>query len=58
MEDCYPLFTPIDDYHALKPSELLESQANIVEYHIQIDSIIYVMVGIRPNIAFAVCKLS
>lgn len=58
MEDCYPVSTPIDRYHALTPSEFSEPKANIVEYQIQIGSVMYVMVGTRPDIAFAVSKLS
>ena len=58
MEDFPPVFTSIDGYHALAHSELLKSRAKIAKYQIRIGSVMDVMVGTRPDIAFAVCKLS
>lgn len=58
MEDCRPVTTPIDGYHALTPSGPADERTNQVEYQKRIGSLMYAMVGTRPDIAFAVCKLS
>ncbi len=55
IEDCHLVSTPIDDYHTLTPSGPSEPWTNIVEYQAHIGSVMYVMVGIRPDIAFAFC---
>lgn len=58
MENSHPVSTPIDGYHALTPSDPSEPQTNQLEYQKRIRSLMYAMVSTRPDIAFAVCKLS
>ena len=58
MEDCHPVSTPIDGLHALTPSDHSEIRTSQLEYQKRIGSLMYAMVGTRPDIAFAVCKLS
>ena len=58
MEDSYPVSTPIDGYHALTPSGPSDERTDQTAYQRRIGSLMYAMVATRPDIAFAVCKLS
>ena len=58
MENSHPIATPIDGYHSLSPSGATEERTSQREYQKKIGSIMYAMVGTRPDIAYTVGKLS
>ena len=58
MKDTHPVSTPIDGHHALTPSDSSEPRTDQREYQKRIDSLMYAMVATRPDIAYAVGKLS
>lgn len=58
MKNSHSVATPINEYHSLSPSHPDEERTNQREYQKRIESIIYAMIGTRPDIAYAVGKLS
>lgn len=58
MHKAYPLAVPIEGYKALSPSKSDEARTDQLEYQRRIGSLMYAMVATRPDIAFAVGKLS
>ena len=58
MGDAHPVATPIDGYSSLTPSDATEPRTNQREYQKRIGSLMYAMVATRPDIAYAVGKLS
>lgn len=58
MGDAHPIATPIDGYSSLTSSDATEPRTNQREYQKRIGSLMYAMVATRPDIAYAVGKLS
>lgn len=58
IDEAYPLTVPIEGYEALLPSQPDEARTNQLEYQQRIGSLMYTMVATRPDIAFALGKLS
>ena len=58
LEECRSVTTPIDGYTALTPADPSEERINQLEYQQRLGSLMYAMTGTRPDIAFAVGKLS
>ena len=58
MDEARTVQTPIDGYEALTPARPEEERANQLAYQKRIGSVMYAMIGTRPDIAFAVGKLS
>ena len=58
MRDVHPIAIPIDGYSSLTPFDATEPRINQREYQKRIDSLMYAMIAIRLDIAYAVGKLS
>lgn len=58
MSQCRPVTTPMEKASSKPKSELLDIPADDVPYRQAIGSLIYLVTGSRPDIAFAVSKLS
>ena len=58
MDEARTVQTPIDGYEALTPARPEEERTNQLDYQKRIGSAMYAMIGTRPDIAFAVGKLS
>lgn len=58
MGDALPISTPIDGFHALIPATPDEPRTDQREYQKRVGSLMYAMVGTRPDIAYAIGKLS
>ena len=58
MRDAHSVATPIDDYSALTSSNANEPRIDQREYQKRIENIMYAMIEIRPDLAFAVEKLN
>ena len=58
IEDCHPVTTQVDGYEFLTASTAAEPRTNQFEYQKRIGSLMYAMTSTRPDIAFAVSKLS
>ena len=58
MDQAVPVSTPIDGYASLGPSQPDEARASQQDYQRRIGSLMYLMTCIRPDLAFAVSKLS
>ena len=58
MKEFHSMTTFIDDYHSLTLSEKNEARIDQKEYQKRIESLMYVMMTIRSNIAYAVGKLN
>lgn len=58
MDNANPVFTPLDGKEMLTTTATKESRTNQLEYQRQIGSIMYAMVSTRPDLAYAVGKLS
>ena len=58
MENAHPVSTPIDGYAALTAATPTEPRTDQLEYQKRIGSLMYAMTSTRPDIAFAIGKLS
>ena len=58
MDQAVPVSTPIDGYTSLAPSQPDETRACQQDYQKRIGSLMYLMTCTRPDLAFAVSKLS
>ena len=58
MDQAVPVSTPIDGYTSLAPSQPEETRACQQDYQKRIGSLMYLMTCTRPDLAFAVSKLS
>lgn len=58
MDGCTPVATPIDGYESIQPAQPDEERADQQGYQKRIGSLMYLMTGTRPDLAFAVSKLS
>lgn len=58
MEDCKPVATPIDGHESLDPARPDEERTDQHAYQKRVGSLMYLMTGTRPDLAFAVSKLS
>ena len=58
MKETHPVATFIDDYSALIFSDADESRIDQRKYQKRIGSIMYAMIEIRPDLAFAIGKLN
>ena len=58
MDQAIPVSTPIDGYTAIEPPQPDEARACQQDYQRRIGSLMYLMTCTRPDLAFAVSKLS
>ena len=58
MDNANPVLTPLDGKESLTPATADEPRTNQLEYQKRIGSVMYAMVSTRPDLAFAVGKLS
>ena len=58
MGDATAISHPIDGYHSLTPAQPDEPRTDQREYQQRIGSMMYAMIGTRPDIAYAIGKLS
>lgn len=58
MEQCTPVGTPLDGYESITAARPDEEQADQRAYQQRIGSLMYLMTGTRPDLAFAIGKLS
>ena len=58
MADCKPSHTPLPAGAVLESSEHTATDASRQRYQSLIGSLLYAMLGTRPDIAFAVTRLS
>ena len=58
MDRCTPVTTPLDGYESIEPSRPDEERTNQRAYQQRIGSLMYLMTGTRPDLAFAIAKLS
>ena len=58
MKNAHPVAIFINEYSSLTSSDATKPRINQREYQKRIDSLIYAMIAIRPDIAYAVEKLS
>ena len=58
MDNANPVLTPLDGKESLTPVTADEPRTNQLEYQKRIGSVMYAMVSTRPDLAFAVGKLS
>lgn len=58
MQDCNPVSSPIDPNHRLMAAEEGESRANVTNYQQIIGSIMYLVSGTRPDLAYTITHLS
>jgi hypothetical protein len=57
--DCQrPISTPINRYSQLRPTEITDPQIDRTEYQYYIRNCLYAIIHTRPDIAFAISKLS
>lgn len=54
----HPVSTPVDGYESLTAATASEPRTDQLEYQKRIGSLMYAMTSTRPDIAFAVAKLS
>jgi hypothetical protein len=53
-----PISTPINRYSQLRPTETTDPQTDRTEYQHYIRNCLYAIIHTRPDIAFAISKLS
>lgn len=58
MDQVTPVSTPIDGYTSIAVAHPEEARADQREYQRRIGSLMYLMIGTRPDLAFAIGKLS
>ncbi|KAI0992679.1 hypothetical protein K3495_g15506, partial [Podosphaera aphanis] len=58
MQDCNPVSSPIDQNHQLMAAEEGESRVNAIIYQQIIGSIMYLVSGTRPDLAYTITHLS
>ena len=58
MDQCTPVATPMDGYESIQPGQPDEERTDQRAYQRRIGSLMYLMTGTRPDLAFAIGKLS
>jgi len=58
MQDCKPVSTPIDPNHRLKAIEVDEQSTDTTAYQQIIGSLMYLVTGTRPDLAYTITYLS
>jgi hypothetical protein len=58
MQDCKPVSTPIDPNHRLKAIEVDEQGTDTTAYQQIIGSLMYLVIGTRPDLAYTITDLS
>ena len=58
MDQCTPVATPMDGYESIQPGRPDEERTDQRAYQRRIGSLMYLMTGTRPDLAFAIGKLS
>jgi hypothetical protein len=58
MEDCKPVSTPIDPNHRLKAIEVDEHSTDTTAYQQIIGSLMYLVTGTRPDLAYTITHFS
>jgi len=58
MEDCKPVSTPIDSNHHLKAIEDEDESTDATAYQQIIGSLMYLVTGTRPDLAYIITHLS
>ena len=58
MEQCTSVSTLIDEYESIQPAQPDEERTNQRGYQKRIGSLMYLITGTRPDLAFIVGKLS
>jgi hypothetical protein len=58
MENCKPVLTPIDPNHKLKAIEVDEQSTDTTAYQQIIGSLMYLVTGTRPDLAYTITHLS
>jgi len=58
MQDCKPVSTPIDPNHRLKAIEVDEQRTDTTAYQQIIGSLMYLVTGTRPDLAYPITHLS
>ena len=58
MQDCKPVWTPIDPNHRLKAIEVDEQSTDTTAYQQIIGSLMYLVTGTRPDLAYTITHIS
>ena len=58
MHDCKPVSTPIDSNHQLKAIEDEDEHTDATAYQQIIGSLMYLVTGTRPDLAYTITHLS
>jgi len=58
MEDCKPVSTPIDSNHQLKADDGENQRTDATAYQQIIGSLMYLVTGTRPDLAYTITQLS
>jgi len=58
MQDCKPVSTPIDSNHQLKATEEEDEHTDATAYQQVIGSLMYLVTGMRPDLAYTITHLS